>query len=257
MRRGCNRASVVVSKTEEGDEGQSRERRSLPPPPRGLPKVNFQGTRPLKTCRLFGKSTLCDSPGGGKLERQGPGGLQLPAVSRGRRRMVGRQRDAPMVTKSGYLHKRSFKGHKVAASPPKTSTPVPPQHPPPPTHRPSIAPPCPRDSSSRHRPAHQSWSDFVGRCSSPKEQPLQWGNDRFGRTREAEQRVWQDVVNAFLSDETRLFTASSDATIKVPPRSQLRTLALNSRVASQVDSLGVWYKPVNFGAQKTPVSPNR
>ncbi|KAJ1472125.1 hypothetical protein T484DRAFT_1915240 [Baffinella frigidus] len=50
--------------------------------------------------------------------------------------MVGRQRDAPMVTKSGYLHKRSFKGHK-------------------------------------------------------------------------------DVVNAFLSDETRLFTASSDATIKV------------------------------------------
>ena len=41
----------------------------------------------------------------------------------------------------------------------------------------------------------------------------------------AERRVWQDVVNAFVSDDTRLFTASSDATIKVLPCSHLRTLA--------------------------------
>jgi len=61
---------------------------------------------------LFVPNSLGDSAEGQ------PGACRLPAVSWGRRRMVGRQRDAPMVTKSGYLHKRSFKGHKVPASQP-------------------------------------------------------------------------------------------------------------------------------------------
>ena len=72
-------------------------------------------------------------------------------------------------------------------------------------------------------------------------------------------------MNAFVSDETRLFTASSDSTIKVLPCSQelklstslIDLLSVGVTYYSRVDSLGLWCKSVDFAERLNLISPNQ
>jgi hypothetical protein len=129
-----------------------------------------------------------------------------------------------MVTKSGYLHKRSFKGHKVLS----TSRANPLSH-----DGCQFAAVRSRPQSRRTAHAHEFSGPHRGVCirrDTIKHKPsprrcVDQGASAFlhvcpllhelARLRRSWALSEQDVVNAFVSDDTRLFTASSDATIKV------------------------------------------